>query len=53
MRIANFVCSQNFTFYAAIAVAVLEMASLALFGHKLRKLKKEGAGYTKITVERR
>jgi hypothetical protein len=45
--------SQNYAFYAAIAVAVLEVFSLLLFGLALRKVKMELAQYSKITVERR
>jgi hypothetical protein len=40
-------------FYAAIVIAVLEIASLVLFGMKLQSIKKEGKAYTKITVEAR
>ena len=43
---------QKYSFYAAIAVAVLELVSLALFAHKLRTVKSAGYGaYTKITVQ--
>lgn len=47
----TFLTTQNYSFYAAIAVAVLEIVSLLLFGHKLRNVKKQGGGYTKITVQ--
>jgi hypothetical protein len=42
---------QNYSFYAAIVVGVLELASLALFVHKWRKAKGAGGAYTKITVQ--
>jgi hypothetical protein len=41
---------QNFAFYAAIVVAVLEIVSLLLFWHKLRHLK-DHASYTRISVQ--
>ncbi|KAF4633703.1 hypothetical protein G7Y89_g4415 [Cudoniella acicularis] len=41
----------NFTFYASIVVAVLEIASLAIFGRILRKGRKVRQ-YSRITVEK-
>ncbi|KIW70961.1 hypothetical protein PV04_03188 [Phialophora macrospora] len=40
----------NYSFYAGIAVAVLELASLLLFAFTLRNIKKGGRGYTRISV---
>lgn len=44
---------QNYCFYAALAVAALELLSLTLFGNMLRKASRGGEGYSKITTEKR
>ncbi|KIW30784.1 uncharacterized protein PV07_02485 [Cladophialophora immunda] len=40
----------KYTFYASIVVAAFEIASLAIFGYTLVRLRREGPGYSKINV---
>ncbi len=40
--------TQNYTFYASVVVAALEIVSLAMFGLLLRTARREGPGYSKI-----
>ncbi|OCT50635.1 hypothetical protein CLCR_07464 [Cladophialophora carrionii] len=51
MAFSSMCTKLKYSFYAGVAVAVLEFASLVLFAIQLRNIKKQGHGYTRITVQ--